>query len=915
MKETLDSNFEQIENEDNENDSSKQRFDIIKENIEEKEKLQMVLKNLESNLEENLEEERQKQEEQNEEKDDEDEQNDKKSDILLSCLYQYQKDNKLYVWGMFLIFALALPAFVTINLIGTFQIISVMNAVSEVLSRAITCYFDLEDKEDEEYYEFTNFYSFYYKFTIDEGIEFDLIETMSFLGIILVKFYGYSISSVIFMIINVVALGLIMNFFSDYNEGFEKYSIFQIIYLIIVYILLFVGVGSSALLSQQLLIDHYERYTIFQKEVEEKRKQEKKEKMEEEAREKGINLDEKSGQLIEGEKAEEKEEIKEPYFLLICLTSVFGFLGKYLLNILISYKKNSFDEQFDFNITDTSIPNYNETLREMNIEIFNHDKFLFIFIWVIYIGSIIIFIISYKFFKNIYEGDEVEQENEENKNKGIRECNLFGYIIYIKKYDNKYLKLEENKKKDKNENKIKFINNDNINDDKNVVLVNKDNKIEINNDNEDKDKENENENLIKDEQDDPLISNKMSVTEITLGKNKPVSILYQHSDKRRKNLVQRTIDWIVNCFKSIILCLRLLSDSFISCFNEIICNFFCCGKQCCYCCCCLEGCLKNKVRKIRDEDYALQDSYFCYCYKSKRHLKWFNRFIRDDTQNKIMPLLVQYFIIQLNTVAFDKIFDENNEEGTNDFNESTNIWGFVGFFLGSTLIFFYITISFGNLYSFLSKGITVNNDEDKEQGKNKLGRSTEKLSNEILNGTYGILIFNGFFSFFLSISCLYNDINNNNYFYIPIFINKFYFFTFAHQCTIYTDNDDEINYFTVATLLSIYLQIWDLIIDQFKRIPTTGLLYMQIIISTAIIFITLYILVALLFFTKRFLFTVLYFITLPIPFFGGIWFIPVYKKYELYKKECNIFDNKECLNKMFCGEENFGKIKKRFIAG
>ena len=151
MKETFDSNFQQIENEDNENDSSNQRFDIIQENIEEKEKLQMVLKNLESNLEENLEEERQKQEEQNEEKDDEDEQNDKKSDILLSCLYQYQKDNKLYVWGLFLIFALALPAFVTINLIGTFQIISVMNAVSEVLSRAITCYFDLEDKEDEEY--------------------------------------------------------------------------------------------------------------------------------------------------------------------------------------------------------------------------------------------------------------------------------------------------------------------------------------------------------------------------------------------------------------------------------------------------------------------------------------------------------------------------------------------------------------------------------------------------------------------------------------------------------------------------------------------------------------------------------------------------------------------------------------------
>jgi hypothetical protein len=63
-----------------------------------------------------------------------------------------------------------------------------------------------------------------------------------------------------------------MNFFSEYSEGFEKYSLFQILYLIIVYILLFVGVGSSALLSQQLLIDHYERYIIFQKEVEKERR-------------------------------------------------------------------------------------------------------------------------------------------------------------------------------------------------------------------------------------------------------------------------------------------------------------------------------------------------------------------------------------------------------------------------------------------------------------------------------------------------------------------------------------------------------------------------------------------------------------------------------------------------------------------
>ena len=69
--------------------------------------------------------------------------------------------------------------------------------------------------------------------TLSEGqrVEFDLIETMSFLGIIFVKFYGYSIPSVIFGAINVIALALIMNFFSEYTEGFEKYSILQIVYL------------------------------------------------------------------------------------------------------------------------------------------------------------------------------------------------------------------------------------------------------------------------------------------------------------------------------------------------------------------------------------------------------------------------------------------------------------------------------------------------------------------------------------------------------------------------------------------------------------------------------------------------------------------------------------------------------------
>ena len=238
--------------------------------------MQIVLKNLEVDLEIELDEIGGNKE------NGEDEQENKKIDMAMH--FRGKLDYPGYMCGLFSIFAIYLPFFIVINLIGIFQIISVMNALSEVISRAIKCYLDLEDKDDEEYYEFTNFYSFYFKFTIDEGIEFDLIETMSFLGIIFFKFYGFSVTSGFFMVINIIALGLIMNFFSEYTEGFEKYSILQIVYLLVCYILLFVGVGSSALLFQQLLIDNYEKYTIFLKEVEVKKKEDRKSQRETDAR-------------------------------------------------------------------------------------------------------------------------------------------------------------------------------------------------------------------------------------------------------------------------------------------------------------------------------------------------------------------------------------------------------------------------------------------------------------------------------------------------------------------------------------------------------------------------------------------------------------------------------------------------------
>ena len=65
---------------------------------------------------------------------------------------------------------------------------------------------------------------------------------------------------------------------------------------------------------------------------------------------------------------------------MICLTTIFGYFGKYLFNfILFNYK-----EKFD-------------NLNKDKNKIFNHDRLLFYYIIGMYISSIIISIILYSF--------------------------------------------------------------------------------------------------------------------------------------------------------------------------------------------------------------------------------------------------------------------------------------------------------------------------------------------------------------------------------------------------------------------------------------------------------------------------------------------------------------------------------------
>ena len=102
-----------------------------------------------------------------------------------------------------------------------------------------------------------NFYCILITDSINISSDFNLILIMDFLGCILLKAKGFKISALIFLLVNDISLFFIYFLdFNDYNDD-NVYSLNKLLYLLLFFILLFVGVGSSALLSQYILIDSF----------------------------------------------------------------------------------------------------------------------------------------------------------------------------------------------------------------------------------------------------------------------------------------------------------------------------------------------------------------------------------------------------------------------------------------------------------------------------------------------------------------------------------------------------------------------------------------------------------------------------------------------------------------------------------
>ena len=723
-------------------------------------------------------------------------------------------------------FYIILPLITSLNLIGIFQIISVMNALHKVLSNSFWSFLGFEDREDELY----NFYSFYFKESINEGIDFDLIETMSFFGMIFYDFYGFKITSFLFMLPNGLSFFLLYIIFKEYNDATKQNDLVQILYIFVPWFLLFFGVGSSALLSQQMLMDNYGKYYSFMKQANYKDYQ-------------------------------NNEDDQSNNFIFICGTSIIGAIIKYIIDIIISRKKHRFDEKYNiinFNDIFTNITNHNST--EINNIIYSHDKFLFfVSMTCIYGLAIISSIIFYYCFQcYIYKDNSeseieiigtddakkkfsritgglknIKGENEEISEDEIKKiCQFFGYILYFDK-------IENQKDKDNQEAQHHEIAHDN----------NKEIKTEI------------------------QIDNEQQNARTTIIQKLP-SIYEDATDNnyRKCKCFIETCKLIYRCFIKFCLNLKIMSNSFKNCISEILCNFICkniCNKnkaincpccfwcECCYCCCawcgdnnescccCCDCCRKVNncfikcINPIEDKDYEQNEVCYLFCYKSERNLKWFDKFIKDGAQLKFLPLLVEFFLLQLITIVFEIKAEERIEEGYIEYINSTSKINILIFFLeiiGILFFAFILTYFFGVFRIYLYKKTT----------NEKFKFKCAEISDITLNGTLGIVIVNSIISLIASIYCLSNELGNFSL-YIPILINKFYYFVFSNHCTVYTDSDGKIDYFSSATLLSIYLYIWELIIDNiFKKMSITILLFIQMILSSLIIFVTFIILITIL---------------------------------------------------------------------
>ena len=708
------------------------------------------------------------------------------------------------------IFIAIYPIITIINLIGIFQMISIMKILKMHLINSIKYFLPLLKCKD---YEFFSFFNFYYKELLNEQIDYNLMMLFGFLGNLSLGTVGFRASSFIFAAISTAGFFMIYNFnFDGYNEKTNKYQFFcQTLYIIIMYAFLSVGVGGSALLSQQILLDYFYKYQERNNDINNEHEQNENKN--------------NNGNIKNQQNKNDKTNRDLNFFFIICFTTIVGYYLKYLLNIGLA----------------TILGEHNQ------------KRSFFFYCYFIYLVPIFISIIIY-WITDVYTFEKINDKRGKDNNgkkNPTKVCKLFGFLFYYE-----------------------------------------------------------------------------------------------------KNIKER-LDDRFRCE-----CCKLCCNTIDTCFNETICTVIRCQdendgkKYCCfkYCYICKPYCEKEVDEKYYDE---LDNVLFCYCYQEARIYKWFYNFMNNKGQIELTKIMFNYCILQLNTIALEKIYYENQEVIKKQDNNVEILLDFKRLLISSGIyvliivVFFYITISWGRYAKDSQKEIEQEREElqkkiQKQNGqyikedikkKEKLnerekllneqsqaqnGNKIESLSNDIFTGSIVILGFNSLFSFIFTIfyysnnsasKALINDPNNyyNYILYIPLLMNKFYYFTFIYYCIKVTEVIKGFDLMSGSTLISIYLLVWSsffgILIDLIPIKFIFILFAVQIISSTLILFKFFLIIINNLFCRGMFFRTSLY-LLFYIFACGGIWFFGCCDCCKCCKC-CECFETKGNFNDKCCKHCNY----------
>jgi hypothetical protein len=218
--------------------------------------------------------------------------------------------------------------------------------------------------------------------------------------------------------------------------------------------------------------------------------------------------------------------------------------------------------------------------------------------------------------------------------------------------------------------------------------------------------------------------------------------------------------------------------------------------------------------------------------------------------------------LKLTTIAFEPLYEEKK-------NYHVHIKSFMSLFLLTLFLFFYLSIS-------LSRWKNLGKDEDPYEiqlfdsegdiaDKMKKKDFISRMSNETIKGTYSTILFNGVFSLIFSIFYLsgnstnlkeYIFENNMNIIFMPILMDKFYYFTLNYYCLYTSEINKKFDLIPSSKLFSFYLLALDIILWIIKLIVSLNatdteyfqrLVIIQIVISVLpSLFILFYLLIGIL---------------------------------------------------------------------